>query len=476
MSQKLSKSNNVGIYDYDDRIKRTLALIHKELSPENIEIIEQYQNVMITESLANATILKHLQTLLNLSRFLNKDWKDAKKKDIDSIVARVVQTYSDNGQETNTTHDHKKILKIFFRWLKLDSRDKNEVGDPPETKGIRLKRVKDKIVREDLLDEDDRTKLLHACGENARDRAFIDCHLEAGTRPGEILNLQIKHVKFDKYGAVIHVDGKTGARPIRLIKSTPNLASWLNVHPLKENPSAPLWIILTKKRYGELLSYPAARQMVNRRCQLANLSKRVHLNLFRHSEATNSAKFMTEAQMKKRHGWTPESKMAARYVHLVNADVDAAIFEHLGIETKETEEKNLPKICQICQVPNSSDAEMCSKCGKPLDLQTAIAKEEESQKDKEEQNKKMEEIQFNLQQLQVEVGILRRNARSDEKSLRTANTILYKNQDKILGLDMKPADQEYFLKDKNVEKNYSKIYETDSYAFEVYKQSKKTLK
>ena len=103
---------------------------------------------MITESLAKATILKHLQTLLNLSRFLNKDWKDTKKKDIDSIVARVVQTYSDNGQETNTTHDHKKILKIFFRWLKLDSRDKNEVGDPPETKGIRLKRVKDKSPRE----------------------------------------------------------------------------------------------------------------------------------------------------------------------------------------------------------------------------------------------------------------------------------------------------------------------------------------
>lgn len=339
---------------------------------------------MITESLAKATILKNLQTLLNLSRFLNKDWEEAQKKDIESVVARIVQTYSDNGQETNTTHDHKKVLKIFFRWLKLDSRNKNEVGDPPETKGIRLKRVKDKIVREDLLDEDDRTKLLHACGENTRDRAFIDCHLEAGTRPGEILNLQIKHVKFDKYGTIIHVDGKTGARPIRLIKSTPSLASWLNVHPLKENSDAPLWIILTKKRYGEQFSYPAARQMVKRRCQLANLSKRVHLNLFRHSEATNSAKFMTEAQMKKRHGWAPDSKMAARYVHLVNADVDAAIFEHLGIKKQDKEEKNVPKICQICMVPNASDARICSKCGKPLELKTAIEIEEKNEIEKRE--------------------------------------------------------------------------------------------
>lgn len=32
---------------------------------------------------------------------------------------------------------------------------------------------------------------------------------------------------------------------------------------------------------------------------------------------------MTEAQLRKRHGWSPESKMPARYVHMINADVDS---------------------------------------------------------------------------------------------------------------------------------------------------------
>ncbi|MCH8914958.1 MAG: tyrosine-type recombinase/integrase [Thaumarchaeota archaeon] len=323
---------------------------------------------MITESLSKAGQHKHLQTLLNLSRFLEKNWKDTTKTDIERIISKVVQKYSPDGQETNTTHDHKKVLKIFFRWLKLGSRSKDEVGDPPETKNVKMKRVKDKIAREDLLTESDRTRILYACGENVRDRAFIDCLYDSGTRPGEILNLQIKHVKFDQHGIVLQVDGKTGARTVRLIEAIPNLSAWLNVHPFRDNPNAPLWITLNKAKYGQQLTYNSARQMVLRRCAMANLSKKVHLNLFRHSEATRTAKFMTEAHMKMRHGWTADSKQAARYVHLINSDVDDALFKHFGIKLDKEEIQNLPQICPICKMVNDPHANICSKCTKPLNL------------------------------------------------------------------------------------------------------------
>ncbi len=270
-------------------------------------------------------------------------------------------------------------MKIFFRWLKLGSRSKDEVGDPPETKHIRMKRVKDKIAREDLLTESDRTRLLHACGENSRDRALIDCFYDSGVRPGEILNLQIKHVKFDKNGIVLQVDGKTGARPVRLMESIPNFSTWLNSHPFRDNPEAPLWINLNKAKYGEPLSYNSARQMVIRRASIANLQKRLYLNLFRHSEATRTAKYMTEAHMKKRHGWTSDSKMPARYVHLVNSDVDDIMFKHYGIKNEKEEQPNFPQTCHVCQMLNDSQASVCSKCSKPLNLQT-IEKIEENQK------------------------------------------------------------------------------------------------
>jgi site-specific recombinase XerD len=394
MSQKLGSKKKIGIYDYDYLLNHTFSLIKKELSENNVKLIEKYDLSMVNSSLSKATRQKNLKMILSLSRLLQKDWKNTTRDDIERLVSKVMNQYSDhNGQETNTSHDHKKTLKIFFRWIKLGSREKTQVGDPPETKDVKLRKVKDKIVREHLLTEEDRTKLLHACGENARDRAFIDCHFEAGTRPGEILNLQIRHVKFDEYGAVLHVDGKTGARPIRLVKSTPSLAAWLSVHPAKDDSSAPLWPNVSYKRTGEALSYAGARQMLNRRCKMANLSKRVNLNLFRHSEATTTANFMTEAQMRKRHGWATNSQMPARYVHLVNADVDAAIFEHLGIEKKKNEEKNLPKKCHICEMPNDPDSKICSKCGKPLALDVAIDMEEKEKEEKQSLLRRIEDLE-----------------------------------------------------------------------------------
>src|SRR5579864_1681401 len=321
MSQKqvsISKKEFV-IHPYDRRISSTLRLIEKDLSKYNISIINNYDKELVNNSLAKATRLKHLQIILNLSRMIKKDWNQITRQDISDLVYHIMQTYSDSGQENNVTWDHKKILKIFFRWFKLDSREYRIVGDPEETKFVKLKLVKSKIVREQLLTEDDLKRLLVACKANPRDRAMIDVHYEAGTRPGELLSLKIKHVKFDNFGAVIHVDGKTGARPVRLVRSTPNLATWMDVHPFKENPEAPLWIILDRTRYGEPVNWATARAILMRACERAKLTKRINLKLFRHSEATNSAMYFNEAQMRMRHGWTPNSKMPANYVHLVNA-------------------------------------------------------------------------------------------------------------------------------------------------------------
>lgn len=368
------KNVKIEVHKYDKVIESVYGMIRRELSESNVALISRYDKELVRLSIAKSTRLTHLRTLLSLTRLLKKDWKDVTKSDIDELVFEVMRHYADeSGQETYTSYDHKKILKIFFRWFKLGSREFTEVGDPPETQHVKMRKVRDKIVREDLITESDRTRLLHACGENARDRAFLDCHKEGGTRPGEILNLSIKHVIVDKYGAILHVDGKTGPRPVRLVRSRPSLAAWLAVHPFRDNPDAPLWIKLDRKNYGKPMSYSAARQMVVRRCEMAHISKRVYLNLFRHSEATEAANFMTEAQMKQRHGWSKDSKMPGRYVHLVGADVEAAIFEHYGIaEKKGVGPAMAPRACHVCGTANHSDSNSCSRCGTALDLGTAV--------------------------------------------------------------------------------------------------------
>jgi len=370
------------MYDYDQRIAAQLRKI-QQFSPKNSQLILKYNKEMVKESLAKATRRKQLEVLILQTRIINKDWDDVTKEDIDELVYQIMQKYSpESGQETNCTADHKKILKLFYRWIKLGSRNFSDVGDPEETKKIRTKKIKSKIVREHLLTEEDLEKLLRACGGNLRDKALIHVQYEAGTRPGELLSLRIKNVKFDQHGAFIYVDGKTGARPVRIVTSVPSLASWLDAHPQREDPESPVWINLRKDKFGEPMNWAAANKLLKTICQRARLAKKVTLNLFRHTEATNTANFMTEAQLRMRHGWTQESKIPANYVHLVNADVDKSYLSHLGIIKVENDKPKTPKMCHICKMPNSSESELCNKCGKPLDLKVALEIEE---KDKEKQ-------------------------------------------------------------------------------------------
>ncbi|HUT06125.1 MAG TPA: hypothetical protein VMW74_05500 [Nitrosopumilaceae archaeon] len=56
---------------------------------------------------------------------------------------------------------------------------------------------------------------------------------------------------------------------------------------------------------------------------------------------------MTEGQLRKKHGWTSNSRMTSRYAHIVQVDGEEAILNHYGIENKEEEKLNLPKICKI---------------------------------------------------------------------------------------------------------------------------------
>jgi len=372
----------------------------KDLSENNCRLIKKFDRVLVNESLSNARRSKILGTLLSLSRMLKKNWDETNKEDIEQLVYDFNKKFSKDGQETNTTSDHKKILKNFYRWLKFDSRDQKSVGDPVETSWIRTKKPRENLTADMLITEVEKNSLLRACGESLRDRAFVHTFSDLGCRPGEILSRQIKHIKFDDKGAVIVVDGKTGPRPVRVIECVPDLASYFDKHPDNGNPEAPLWIAMDDKKFGEFWSYPAMRKRLQRICDVAQIHKRVWPNLFRHTGATKTGMFLTESLQKKRYGWSSGSKMPGRYEHMMNSDVEEAIFKHYGIsKSKEADMVSMPKICKICDLPNSYDAKLCSKCGKPLNLQTALEKEEQE----ENHRKQLEEEIKNLKSRQEEL-------------------------------------------------------------------------
>lgn len=404
MKQKASSINKESLHQWDHKIKLIKDAMRREFSSKNVEIIEKYDIAMVNGSIQKATRYLHLNRLLSLTRRLGKNWNETTKEDIEKTIFDIMETYSDNGKDTEYTYDHKKVLKIFFRWLRFGNRSykyclkKFHAGDPQETEDIVMRKPEGRLTAEDILTDEEKEWLLDAC-KTPRERAIVDLPLDGGLRPGELLTLRICDISQDKHGFIAQVNnnGKTGPRPVRLIKCAPSLARWLSEHPFKNNSEHALFITLEKTKYGQPLSYSATRAILNRigdrvKAKHPAFNKRLFLNIFRHTEATDTAKFLQDGLLtKKRHGWSSNSKMAARYTHLLNSDVDKAILEHHGIIQDDVKPK-LPITCPACDGFNHHDAKICSKCSKVLDLKTALEIEERSRSELDDIMKKQEEI------------------------------------------------------------------------------------
>jgi integrase/recombinase XerD len=359
------------IYNYQHRVDAVIGSVEKstQICPQNKSAIQRFYSDCLVEGLTLARISKLLHHLRRIAMILNKDFEEASKDDIVRVVKEI---------ETNTSwspatkHDYKVVLKKFYKWLR-------GTGEfPEEVKWIKatLKNGNHKLP-EELLAEEDVRKLIEAA-QHPRDKALILVLYESGCRIGELLTLRIKNILFDENGAVLLVNGKTGQRRVRIIASAPLLSAWLNNHPFREKPDAPLWTVIGTKNHNQPLTYPSVATQLRKIAKRAGVRKKVNPHAFRHARATFLASNLTEAQMKEYFGWVQSSDMASVYVHLSGRDVDNAILKLQGLGETGNEKADPLKVrnCARCDQKNSPTSKFCSRCGSPLDIRTAIELDE----------------------------------------------------------------------------------------------------
>ena len=376
----------LGDYRFGKKIAGSKNRLKDLVDRDVFHILEKYENAMVMESLVDASKAKNFDTILGLTRLLpnGKSWLELDKDAIEALVVAIMNKYSDSGKENSVTADFKRFLKIWFRFIKFQSRSFKKVGDPLETRDIVTRTVETKVTRLQLISPQEKKKLLDAC-THLRDKALIDTHYDAGTRIGEILSIQIKHVKKvpNVKAYELSVDGKTGARRIIVAECVQSLVQWLENHPEKTNPEAYLFPNMKHVWKGNKLSYAGSVRVLNRVCKDAGI-RHLYWHLFRHTEATRSAKTMTESLLKQRHGWSATSKMSARYAHVSNQDANNAYLKAHGLPTDESQEAStLPLICKVCHTENSYGTTICMDCGQPLTTEMArIIVTKDSQFDK----------------------------------------------------------------------------------------------
>lgn len=358
------------IYHSTEQLERGLeTLTSKKFKRKDVEDIKEFINHMSAIGIRPIRLKKQLYVLRKISLLLKKPFRDCNKKDLMELI-RKIDSVKEHSEWTK--YDRKVVLKRFYRWMNGE-----EPNNYPECiKWLRLKDPKNSILPEDLITEEEVIKAVDAA-KYLRDKTLIFTMYESGGRISELLTLQIKNVSFGEHITSLLVSGKTGQRRIPLISSTSYLATWLSMHPFKDNPNAPLWVKIVDKWHPQSmkpLSYKAAQKMIKATFARAGIKKKPSPHLFRHSRATILAKHLTEAQLKELFGWTQSSDMASRYVHLSGRDVDKAILKLHGIQIeKEQEDIKLKQVtCPRCQDKNPSNFSLCKKCGAALNEKIAM--------------------------------------------------------------------------------------------------------
>jgi len=365
------------IHNYQGRLELVLKRIKESpISENNKKTIIRFHDNCFSEGLSTARVVRYLYDLIKIENWLGKDFEHAGMEDIKALVCTIEKT----SYAEHTKRDLKIILKKFYRWL----RGTEEY--PPEVRWIKtnIKRNKNKLP-EDMLTEDEIEKLINAA-EHPRDKALIAVLYESGCRIGELASLKLKNINFDEYGAQLLVNGKTGARRIRIISSVPYLSEWINRHPLKNDPEAPIWI--NRINENKAIEYAAIKNILLCLKKKAGIKKKVNPHNFRHSRASYLANHLTEAQMNQYFGWVQGSNMPAIYIHISGRDVDPAILRLYGIKNREEkrESKLKPKLCPRCEQTNPFTNKFCSRCGMPLDKETIIEVVEKDMKRKQMDN------------------------------------------------------------------------------------------
>ena len=338
---------------------------------DNSIILEKFFNNCIASGLGELRVKKYRQLLKWLSANLENTFEKATREEIEKLVIKINQ----NKEWSEwTKYDYKVSIKKFYKWFNGGEECS------PVAKWIPTKISKcNQKIPEDLLTEEEVKKLVEFA-PTIRDKAFVITLYESGCRNGEMLSLKVKNLSFESQGTSLSVHGKTGARRVMIITATPYLRDWINNHPLKDDPNAPLWIMGD----GQGLTQAGSTAMLKRIAKRAGVKRKVNPHNFRHTRATHLANFLTEAQMKEYLGWTQSSDMASVYVHLSGRDTDNAILEMHGLkkEDKKASKKLKPLKCMRCGEVNKSTSKFCDKCGAILDLKTAVEFEKQQKDEK----------------------------------------------------------------------------------------------
>lgn len=359
-------------------------------NPGNKAIVEDY--ILTRREIENKswkTINIDTQAISALCDFI-------KDKPLTKVTRNdMLQFKQHHSKESSPTTLDLRLLKIkrFYKYVsnperyKKSNQDRKEIEYPTCVKWITTKNGNgDSLPLDSIPTEKDIEKLLKAC-HDIREQCLICALADGGFRKGELIGLKVKNLGFNDIGVKItlpkkergqhRTEGqKTGQRVVQFFiipSSTAYFREYMNHHPERTNPNAPLFYSM---QHRQLHLPPSQRKLSDN--ALNDITSKIgkqagiphlHPHLLRHMSATFCAlRGFNESMLRNRFGWSKNSSMPSYYVHFAESDQGDFIRGLLGIKPKEKNIKSklTPITCPNCNTENPFDAKYCYRCSRDL--------------------------------------------------------------------------------------------------------------
>ncbi|GEM_PF-3224193 len=321
------------------------------------------------------SVVNCLAALRSLGLYIKKPYEKATQQDLINFI----KWLADNTAP-RTVSNWKVSIRTFYKWMHGVTKP-HEFPKIVDHELLKPERVITTMKPNDLLTRDEVMEMVNACFE-PRSKSIIMCLYEGGLRAGELISANVDSVAFDQYGCKFLVEeSKTKQRQVRLVEAAPFLKQWVNIHPDKSNPKAPLFCGLSAYA-GKRLLPQGINWVVLRVAKRAGIKKHVHAHLLRHCAVTNLQRQGFDIVLNaKRHGITTDTLQKV-YLHYDDRDVDNAFIKLNGGKSdvdlateREENEKLAPKKCVACGQINPFEAQYCEHCKRPVDLRIFLEME-----------------------------------------------------------------------------------------------------
>ncbi|MFB6144404.1 MAG: tyrosine-type recombinase/integrase [Candidatus Nanohaloarchaea archaeon] len=352
----------------DDRLDKILK--KEQISERNKKLLQKFIRYLRAEdatgSRRNHKYLSIFDSLFE--NYINFDLDTATKDQMRGAIGEIqAADYSDWWKA-----DRKTALKKFYNTLWEEEMDRpDNIQRIVNAKFLKKGKIERANEIEALTPEE--VMKMSEEGLNARDRLMPLFFFETGARIGEILDIKLEDLEMTEKYAVVEVKtlkNDKGPRELALTDCIQLLQHWLEQHPAKDNPEAPLFVNLNAKGTGgyagKKMNPSNTSQILKKLAHKAGIDKKINNHVFRHSSATHKGETWGLNRLMYWHGWK-SSDVATDYLRENEKRMKKARLEEAGIESSEEESNVLERrSCGRCGETWPPTQDYCGDCGMSL--------------------------------------------------------------------------------------------------------------